>query len=117
MPGRQESLEELIRRIDEEWTAGKQKCRQEFLAYRDEIQIQDGELGERLGNLGLGVEESREFNREILLRNEKVYTAVIRRMEKMSQETRSNIEETKAQTQALLRVIDRMDRLDGGPDA
>jgi len=61
-------------------------------------------------------EKTREFEREILLRNEKVYTGVIVRLEELGEETRSNIEqtrsnteETRAQTQALLKLIDRLD--------
>lgn len=66
--------------------------------------------------LDRALEETREFNREILLRNEKVYTGVIVRLEELGEETRanteqirSNTEETRAQTQALLKVIDQLD--------
>jgi hypothetical protein len=61
-------------------------------------------------------EKTREFNREILLRNEKVYTSVLVRLEELGEETRkstaqieSNTEETRARTQALLKLIDRFD--------
>jgi hypothetical protein len=47
-------------------------------------------------------EETREFNREILLRNEKVYTSVIRQLEE-------NTEQTRANTQAVLKLLDRFD--------
>ena len=66
----------------------------------------------------------REFNREILLRNEKVYTSVLARLEELGEEIRSstaridsNTEETRAQTQALLRWIDRMDESGGAAAA
>jgi hypothetical protein len=69
-------------------------------------------------------EEMREFNREILLRNEKVYTSVIAQLEKntarvhaSTEETRSSIEETRVQTQALLRLIDRFDESGGAAAA
>lgn len=62
-------------------------------------------------------EETREYNREILLRNEKVYTGVIARLEELGEETRANIEETRAQTQALLRLIDRFDEPGGAAAA
>jgi hypothetical protein len=52
-------------------------------------------------------EETRAFNREILLRNEKVYTAMIAQLEKNTAQVHSSTEETRAQTQALLRLIDR----------
>lgn len=69
-------------------------------------------------------EETREYNKEILLRNEKVYKGVIVRLEELNEETRasvrqikSNTEETRAQTQALLRLIDRMDETGGAAAA
>jgi hypothetical protein len=45
-------------------------------------------------------EESREFNREILLRNEKVYTSVIAEMEEGRKQIQAN-------TQAVLSMLDR----------
>jgi hypothetical protein len=54
-------------------------------------------------------EETREFGREALLRNEKVYKAVIVRLDEGTAEVKWNTEETRAQTQALWRLIDRMD--------
>jgi hypothetical protein len=45
-------------------------------------------------------EETREFNREILLRNEKVYTSVIVQMEE-------NTEQIRANTQVVLSMLDR----------
>ena len=45
-------------------------------------------------------EETREFNREILLRNEKVYTSVIAEMEEGRKQIRAN-------TQAVLSMLDR----------
>lgn len=62
-------------------------------------------------------EKTREFNREILLRNEKVYTSAIAQLEENTAQIRSNTEETRAQTQALLRLIDRFDRPGGAAAA
>ncbi|HWI95296.1 MAG TPA: hypothetical protein VNS60_04435 [Solirubrobacterales bacterium] len=45
-------------------------------------------------------EETREFNREILLRNEKVYTRLIVQMEE-------NTEQIRANTRAVLSMLDR----------
>jgi hypothetical protein len=45
-------------------------------------------------------EETREFNRKILLRNEKVYTSVIAEMEEGRKQIR-------ADTQAVLSMLDR----------
>ncbi len=53
--------------------------------------------------------EFREFNREILLRNEKVYLTVIARLEDLGEEIRGNTEQTRAQTEAVLRLLDRFD--------
>lgn len=47
-------------------------------------------------------EEAREFNREILLRNEKVYKSVIAEMEEGRKQIR-------ASTQAVLSMLDRLD--------
>ncbi len=47
-------------------------------------------------------EENREFTREILLRNEKVYTAMIATLEEGSRQLRAN-------TQAVLSVLDRLE--------
>ena len=58
-------------------------------------------------------EKTREFEREILFRNEKVYTSVVAEMERMAEETRENTERTKAGTQAILRLLDRFDKPGG----
>jgi hypothetical protein len=47
------------------------------------------------------VEETREFNREILLRNEKVYTSAIAEMEEGRKQIQAN-------TKAVLSVLDRL---------
>ena len=57
--------------------------------------------------------ETREFNREILLRNEKVYTSVLERLDEMGKEIRENTAETRAGTQAILRLFDRFDEPGG----
>jgi hypothetical protein len=61
-------------------------------------------------------EKTREFNREILLRNEKVYTSVIAEMEKNgeqivanTEETRENAARTRAGTEAILKLLDRFE--------
>ncbi|MDX6603388.1 MAG: hypothetical protein QOF13_2590 [Solirubrobacterales bacterium] len=52
-------------------------------------------------------EENREFNREILLRNEKVYTSLIAQMEKNSRRIDEGTKQLRANTQAVLSVLDR----------
>lgn len=56
----------------------------------------------------MALEETREFNREILLRDEKVYTAAIAEMEEGRRQIR-------ADTEAVLRLLDRFDRPEGAP--
>jgi hypothetical protein len=62
-------------------------------------------------------EEMREFNREILLRNERVYTSVIAQLEKNTARVHESTEETRAQTRALMTLIDRMDGSGGAAAA
>lgn len=47
-------------------------------------------------------EEMREFNRELLLRNEKVYTRVIAEMEEGRKQIQAN-------TEAVLAMLDRLE--------
>jgi hypothetical protein len=63
------------------------------------------------------LEETREFNREILLRNEKVYTRVIAEMEKNGRQIEENTAQTRANTQALLKTLDRYFGPPGGEPA
>jgi hypothetical protein len=51
-------------------------------------------------------EDLREFIREITLRNEKVWQAVVAELQGMREETRAN-------TKAVLSVLDRLERMDG----
>jgi hypothetical protein len=88
MFGRRDSLRELIAEMREE-------SRRRGEEFKEESERQ--------------WEETREFNREILLRNEKVYTSMIAQLEKNTAQVHSNTEETRAQTRALLRLIDRFD--------
>jgi hypothetical protein len=69
-----------------------------YLEKRDEeFKIWTQEREEKFNELR---EETREFNREILLRNEKVYTSVIAEMEEGRKQIRAN-------TQAVLSMLDR----------
>jgi hypothetical protein len=95
------SLRELVRNLHEETERNQDK--------REEESRQREERYRRLQ------EETREFNREILLRNEKVYTSVITRLEKQTKEIQENTERTKAGTQAILRLLDRFDDSGSAP--
>ncbi len=77
---------------------------EETLAYldvmRDESRRRDEEAKRREEEGKRLTEEMREFNREILLRNEKVYTSMIAQLEENTAQTRAN-------TQAVLSMLDR----------
>jgi len=98
---RQGSLSELVRAQREEHASTRELIR----AQRDESRRYQEE-SRRYQEESRRYHERRdaalrEFNREILLRNEKVYTAVIAEME----EGRKQLE---ANTKAVLSVLDRL---------
>lgn len=88
-----EKRDEEFRRRDEELRAEAQKRDAEGRARWVEIK----ELRAKSNAL---TKETREFNREILLRNEKVYTSLIAQVEE-------NTEQIRANTRAVLSVLDR----------
>jgi len=79
------SLRELVRTQHEE--------------FRQEFHRRDEEMRQEFRRRD---EEMREFNREILLRNEKVYKAVIAEVEEGRKQIQAN-------TRAVLSVLDRLD--------
>ena len=104
MLGRQrESLHELIRVQHEEsklYWEGRDK---EFRAHQ-------AELHELRKAAEAQAEQTREFNREILLRNEKVYKQVIAEMEEGRKQIQAN-------TKAVLSVLDRLEGSGGAAAA
>lgn len=84
--------EESMRRLDEQ--------HEEFMRYQEK---RDEEFLAR-------TEEFREFNREILLRNEKVYTALVTEMEEGRRQLQAN-------TRAVLSVLDRLEGSGGAAAA
>lgn len=54
-------------------------------------------------------EDLREFIREITLRNEKVWQAVVGELHEMKDEIRDTRELTQANTKAVLAVLDRLE--------
>jgi hypothetical protein len=58
-------------------------------------------------------EKTREFEREILLRNEKVYKAVIADMERLGREMEEGRKQIRANTEAVLKLLDRFDEPGG----
>jgi sugar-specific transcriptional regulator TrmB len=100
---RKDSLRELVRRQHEEFMQYQQR-RDEELRQRDtEFRRRDEEFR------GL-TEEVREFNRELLLRNEKVYKAVIAEVEEGRKQIQAN-------TKAVLSVLDRLESAGGAAAA
>jgi hypothetical protein len=91
---RQNGLRELIRAQREE----HETTRSLILRYHEEVRKEREEIF-RKGDARS--EEMREFMREILLRNEKVYTAVIAEAEEGRKQIAAN-------TQAVLSVLDRL---------
>ncbi len=75
----------------------------------EEFQAHQAELHELRKVAEAQAEQTREFNREILLRNEKVYTRVIAEMEEGRKQIQAN-------TRAVLSVLDRLES-SGGPAA
>jgi hypothetical protein len=111
-----EGLQELIRlqheelrRWDEEARLRQEESRrrqEESRARQEEWEKESRQAMERSAR---AIEDFREFNREILLRNEKVYTSVLQRLELLAEEIREHRDETRAQTKALLKLLDRFD--------
>ena len=99
MLSRRTSLKELIHSLREE-----AKHREEEARLRHAESRQREEELKRLG------EETREYNREILLRNEKVYKAVIAEVEEGRKQIAAN-------TQAVLSVLDRLEGAGGAAAA
>jgi len=101
-----ESLRELIRTQHQEFMRYQEKRDAELQKRDEESQKRDEESQKRYDELREAAEaqaeETREFNREILLRNEKVYKAVIAEMEEGRKQIQAN-------TKAVLSVLDRLE--------
>ena len=62
-------------------------------------------------------EDLREFIREITLRNEKVWQAVMAELQAMTAEIRDMREQTQANTKAVLAILDRFEGSGGQAQA
>lgn len=120
----QERRDAEWRRRDEERAKLDAEFQEERQKWAEEARQREEEARQREEDLKRFGEENREYNREILLRNEKVYTSVLARLDEMGKEIRestaqirSHREESKAQTQALFRLIDRLDESGGAAAA
>jgi hypothetical protein len=58
--------------------------------------------------------ELREFMREMILRLDRITDRHIRRLDALTDEILDHRDETRAQTQAILKLLDRMSRFDEG---
>jgi len=87
------SLRELLTEMRDDSQGRSLKTKVLFAEMREEAKRRDEESKRR-------DEEMRELNREILLRNEKVYTAMIAQLEE-------NTEQMRANTKAVLSPLDR----------
>ena len=85
---------------------GRPSLRELFAEMREESRRRDEDFKRLLDESERRTEETHEFNREILLRNEKVYTAVIAQLEE-------NTEQIRANTKAVLNLLDRFNGPDG----
>jgi hypothetical protein len=136
MFARRESLRELVRRQHQEFMSYQERRNAEFREYAEEgraareegraareesrVAIEESRAALEESRAALeetiaareegkdAIAEFREFNREILLRNEKVYTSVIAEMEEGRKQIAAN-------TEAVLSVLDRMNG--SGPPA
>ena len=96
--------EEVMARHEETMAYLRQReveMREEFQQRRVESKRRDEESEQRMEESERCTEETREFNREILLRNEKVYKAVIAEVEEGRKQIQAN-------TRAVLSVLDRL---------
>jgi ATPase subunit of ABC transporter with duplicated ATPase domains len=120
----QENREAEARQRDEEFKRQQEKREaeakersEEFRRYQEKRDEEFRSHQAQLDRLRVAAEareeETREFNREILLRNEKVYKAVIVELEKGAKQLEEGSKQIRANTQAVLRVLDRLDGPDG----
>jgi hypothetical protein len=104
-----EGLQELIRLQHEELRRWDEEARHRQEESRHRQEEWEKESRQAMERSARAIEDFREFNREILLRNEKVYTSVLQRLELLAEEIREHRDETRAQTKALLKLLDRFD--------
>lgn len=103
MIGRRESLRELICRESESTRELMSNQHEEHVnRHQEYMRDQDRREKESKREFRRRDEEFREFMREIVLRNEKIYGPIIVEMEEAS-------EQIKANTEAVLSMLDRLD--------
>jgi hypothetical protein len=114
MFGRRSSLRELIRSQHEEFmryqAQREEEWRKRNAEFQEEARQRSEEARQREEELKRFGEENREYNREMLLRNEKVYKAVIAEVEEGRKQIAAN-------TRAVLSVLDRLENSGGAAAA
>ncbi len=98
---RDEEIRVRDERRDAEAKKRDEQGRKREEQWAEEARRRDEETRESRERLDALVVETREFNREILLRNEKVYTSLIAQVEEGTEQIRAN-------TRAVLSVLDRL---------
>jgi chromosome segregation ATPase len=83
--------------------------------YREEMEELREETRDLRADYDHEIVESRLFNRELLIRLEKTYAKLGATLERMGERIDRNTEEVKAQTQAILRLVDRFEDMNGKP--
>jgi hypothetical protein len=96
------SLRKLVSGQHEETMTYLRQRQEESKRRDEESKRRDEEFKRRDEEFKQQAEETREFNREILLRNEKVYTALIAEVEEGRKQIQAN-------TRAVLSVLDRLE--------
>lgn len=97
-------------RREAEWRKREAAFQGEARQRAEEARQRAEESREREERLKRMEEETREYNREMLLRNEKVYKAVIAEVEEGRKQIAAN-------TQAVLSVLDRLENPGGAAAA
>lgn len=102
------AAEERSEQIRHEGEACRAQIRREGEARTEQMRREGEERMAKMREEGdARSEEMREFMREILLRNEKVYTAVIAEAERGRKQLEEGTEQIRANTKAVLSVLDR----------
>lgn len=119
----QDSLREIVRAQREEHASTRTlilRYHEEVRREREEIEREGNERTAQMRREGkeraeqmrregeARTAEMREFNREILLRNEKVYTAAIAELEEGRRQLAENTGQVEANTKAVLAMLDRL---------
>jgi chromosome segregation ATPase len=91
------------------------RYREEARRFREEMREVREETRDLRADYDHEVAESRLFNRELLIRLEKTYENLGTTLKHMGEQIDANTEEVRAQTQAILKLVDRFEDTNGRP--